>query len=46
MTITQIAETLGFSSIQDFSRVFQKLNRYTPSSYRESISENLNEWDW
>lgn len=46
MTISQIAETLGFSAIQDFSRVFQKLNRYTPSSYRESISENLNEWDW
>lgn len=34
LSITQIAEATGFSSIHDFDRVFHKINQVTPSSYR------------
>ena len=34
LSITQIAEATGFSSIHDFDRVFRKVNNATPSTYR------------
>ena len=34
LTITEIAESTGFSSIHDFDRVFRKVDGATPSSYR------------
>ena len=34
MSITEIAENLGFSSIQDFCRVFKRVDGFPPSTYR------------
>lgn len=34
LSITQIADATGFSSIHDFDRVFRRINQATPSSYR------------
>ena len=35
MTITDIAEKLGFESINDFSRAFKNIKGVSPSFYRE-----------
>ena len=37
MNFTQIAETLGYSSIHYFSRQFRKLTGMSPSEYASSI---------
>ncbi len=34
MTVTEIAETLGFSSVHYFSRIFKQFTGRTPSSFR------------
>ena len=34
MSLSEIAESVGFESLQDFSRVFKKIDNRTPSSYR------------
>ncbi len=39
MSITEIAENLGFSSVQDFCRVFKKVDGYPPSTYRHIKAE-------
>lgn len=35
LSLTQIAEETGFSSLQDFSRAFRRVNGTTPSEYRK-----------
>lgn len=35
MTITEVAERLGFSYVQDFCRVFKKIDGSAPSTYRD-----------
>lgn len=37
MTMTEISESLGFSSIHYFSRIFKKIAGKSPSSYAKSI---------
>ena len=44
MSLSEIAELVGFSSLQDFSRVFKKIDGLAPSSYRRNkttLSESL-----
>lgn len=36
MSITEIADRLGFSSVQDFCRVFKKVDGCVPSTYRST----------
>ena len=35
MSLSQIAETLGFDNVQHFSKVFRKITSLTPGRYRE-----------
>ena len=39
MNFTQIADSLGYTSIHYFSRQFKKLTNMTPTEYRESIMQ-------
>lgn len=34
MSITEISERLGFAYVQDFCRVFKKIDGFAPSTYR------------
>ena len=40
LSITGIAEKLGFSGIHHFSRVFRKVTGMTPTQYAKSIVQN------
>lgn len=40
MSITEISESLGFSSIHYFSRIFKNITGVSPSSYAKSILKN------
>lgn len=42
MNLTQIAESLGFSSLHYFSRVFRKYEEKSPTDYIETIKARLN----
>lgn len=35
MSLSEIAEAVGFESLQDFSRVFRKIDNHSPSFYRK-----------
>ncbi|MFA5341174.1 MAG: AraC family transcriptional regulator, partial [Clostridia bacterium] len=37
MSITQVAESVGFKNIQYFSKVFKEYNQINPSSYRSKF---------
>jgi len=39
-SVTDIAETLGFSNIHHFSRVFRRITGMTPTQYARSILQN------
>lgn len=38
MSLSEIADSVGFESLQDFSRVFKKIDGLPPSSYRHIVS--------
>lgn len=40
-SVKSISEETGFSSVQNYIRVFKKITGYTPKQYRELSSENL-----
>lgn len=44
MNFSQIAEILGYSSVQYFSRQFKKINGMTPTEYAASIKA-ISEWE-
>ena len=38
LSVTEVAERVGYNSVAYFNRIFKKLTGYTPSEYRKSVT--------
>lgn len=41
LTITQISERLGYTSIHHFTRMFKRVTGFSPTAYKTSVTVHL-----